>query len=253
MPFKRISNWLKKPFFRRPKKPQKIIKFSEVGLILGKRVWPVVILFIFIVIFAELLMIAEGVAVYDARYVWGAAALTGFLFSILTVWLLPEKFSLFNKLYLPGWAADISFGVLAGFIAFALKLLLNRLFLYAAPQMYVGMFFSNWLYEGRYILIAIAGAGLLRPLGEELLFRRYFLEHFNSKYSAVIAILLTSALYGLRTLDPFRFFMNFGIGIILAWVALNKNLRTAIFANITCNLIMIIATLINISQMKAGL
>jgi len=112
------------------------------------------------------------------------------------------------------------------------------------PTFFFGLFFNNWLYESSYLIIAVASAGIMRPLGEELLFRKYFLGKFTQKYSTPLAVIFSSLLFGLRKLDPFLFVIYGGIGLINGAVFIRSNIRVAVIANITTSLLIILVTLI---------
>lgn len=83
-----------------------------------------------------------------------------------------------------------------------------------------------------FVLLVIAA-----PLTEELVFRRYMLTGLLSRYSAVIAILLSSFWFGIMHMNPWQFVTGVVLGTFAGWIYYRtQNIWLPICAHATTNL-----------------
>jgi membrane protease YdiL (CAAX protease family) len=242
--FKRISEWLKKPFFKRSADSDEIVKFSALGNILGERPWIVFGVTLLLVMIVEVPLRAEAFVSGNYRLIWLAATIIGFLFLLVFKIVGKTEKDYLVNLYFDIKIKDVLYGLLMGVIAFFWALSLNYLYSNLFPNFYSSFLENRYLFLGINLLLAIASAGILRPLGEEILFRGYFFEKYKQKFGISPGILLSSFIFGIRSLDPFLFIMNFGNGILFSLTAHKFQIKSAIFSSIFFNLFLILSIVV---------
>jgi len=78
---------------------------------------------------------------------------------------------------------------------------------------------------------------ILAPILEEIICRGIILKGLLNKYSPIIAILVSSLIFGIMHLNPWQFIGAFGIGIINGWIYWKtKNIVLPIIIHFTNNL-----------------
>jgi membrane protease YdiL (CAAX protease family) len=203
-------------------------------------VW-IYIISILLVLVVELSLSAQAVFARNALFTWLGAALIGILFTLLAWWAWPKAPEIRAELTAPGWQRDLLMGLGGGVLAFALLIGLDAVFRQTLGGLYKGIQSASWAYHNwYYLLFALVGGGIMRPFGEEFLFRGYFLDTFGIKMKHLPANLLTTLLFAIRSADPFLFFFYFLAGLVYGWLAQHFRLRTAILASIVCNLLIIL-------------
>ena len=91
-----------------------------------------------------------------------------------------------------------------------------------------------WAAERRH-LGTLAAIAVLRPFAEEVFFRGFLLQGYAARIGTPLAVVGTSALFGLAHIGggPGLIITAFGMGLALSWVLLRSNsLWPAILANI---------------------
>jgi membrane protease YdiL (CAAX protease family) len=169
-----------------------------------------------------------------------AASLVGLIFYLLFRFVSSEKEEFLATLYMTVNTSDVIPGLVLGAIAILWALFLNFAFNALFDSVYGNIFQNKAIYQGINLVLAILSAGFVRPVGEELLFRQFFLKHNLNQFGEMAGLIINGLLFGMRTVDPFFFFVNFGIGILFAYGAKKYSLKTAIFSNIFYNISIIV-------------
>lgn len=98
--------------------------------------------------------------------------------------------------------------------------------------------------------VAIIGSVFLVPLLEEMLFRGIILEALYKRYQAMPALLISSLLFALATLNPAYLVPNFLLGMVCGLFYLRlRDLCLGIFIRLLCNM----ATAVILINNKTGL
>ncbi len=88
-------------------------------------------------------------------------------------------------------------------------------------------------HKGVFIFLSMV---VLAPLCEEIIFRGIILDGLLKKYSPVIAIIVSSVLFGAVHLNPWQFVTGLVLGIFMGWVYYRtKNLTMAILMHAVAN------------------
>jgi membrane protease YdiL (CAAX protease family) len=230
---------LRNPFVKKIKDDRQVT-FAQFMENIRTRIGWVYLLVIAVVIFVELVLRSQAVHDNEIIDIWIAAVLTGLLFHRIAVWHGRISVRSLLEIGSPLRWKEISLGLAGGLAAFGWLYLLDRLFLTFAPTIYVGIFSSNWPYQGWFVVVALLAAGLVRPFGEEILFRGTFLPEITASSSFRRALLITTLLFAFRTLDPFLFIIYLGSGLVFGLLARYVHFRSAMFANMTCNILVIL-------------
>lgn len=238
--FKKIKKWLKEPFFKKSPDADKIVSFKEAGINLGNKPGLVFIVVLLIILAVELPLRAEAFVAPDYRLIWLAASLVGLLFYLLFRFISNEKVDFLATLYMTVNTSDVIYGLVFGAIAILWALILNFTFNALFDSVYGNIFENKALYQGINLILAILSAGFVRPVGEELLFRQFFLKRNINKFGEMAGLIINGLIFGIRTVDPFFFFVNFGIGVLFAYGAKKYSLKTAIFSSIFFNISIIL-------------
>ncbi len=89
---------------------------------------------------------------------------------------------------------------------------------------------------GASLIVAVATVGVLAGTAEELFFRGYIQSRFQQRWGALLAILLTSVLFGVLHLDLVHSPLAMGLGVYLGYLAFRtESIRLPIFAHVTNN------------------
>ena len=236
---KRFVGWFRKPFFRRGADSDRLVEFSALGKHIGKRPSLAFAIVFLSVLIVEVPLRAQAFARGDYRLIWLAATLVGLLFFFAFKFFSNRSENYLSKLYFGLTAKDFEVGLAGGLIAFAWAFSLNALFSQRFPILYANFLGNGFLFQQSNLVLAIASSAILRPLGEELLFRDYFLEIYRENHGPWIAIIVVSLLFGLRSVDPFLFVINFGIGLLFGWAAHKFQTRAAIISSMVYSLLLI--------------
>ncbi|NLE01510.1 MAG: CPBP family intramembrane metalloprotease [Fibrobacter sp.] len=85
---------------------------------------------------------------------------------------------------------------------------------------------------------------ILAPILEEILFRGIILRGFFIRYNPVLAILMSSMVFGIAYTDPLRMTGAFFFGIFLSWITIQSgSVILAIWAHISANVLSFILSL----------
>ncbi len=128
--------------------------------------------------------------------------------------------------WLRGIASGIPLGFLLQSIAVIVFLLVQRLVPGFRPEDAMGPIEREFSAFSSELKAAFAvAAGIVGPFAEELLFRGLLLYGFearNKKRGRIVAIVLTSLVFGLVHLNAWGFLVFFALGALLAWITLMK-------------------------------
>lgn len=236
---KRLVGWFRKPFFRRGPDSDRLVEFSALGKLIGQRPGLAFAIVLLGVLIVEVPLRAQAFARGDYRLIWLAATLIGLLFLFAFRLFSKRGEDYLSRLYFGLGVKDFEIGLAGGLIAFVWAFSMNALLIRHFPIFYADFLGNSFLFEESNLVLAIASSALLRPLGEELLFRDYFLGAFKERYSPWIAIVLVSLFFGIRSLDPFLFIINFGVGLLFGWVANKFHTRAAVLSGVVYSLLLI--------------
>jgi membrane protease YdiL (CAAX protease family) len=79
---------------------------------------------------------------------------------------------------------------------------------------------------------------IIAPVFEELVYRGIILDGLLKKYSALVAILISSLIFGIAHLNPWQFIPGFMVGAFAGWIYYRtKNLTLTMILHATVNLV----------------
>jgi membrane protease YdiL (CAAX protease family) len=216
-----------------------VVTFAEVGARLRQSVLFVSAAALAFVLLFELPLKAQAIFADVPNLFWLASFLAGSFFIIIVRWVDTSRsvhiFPADGKI-----TQIVLFGLIAGAGITLWVLARYRAFVALFPVLAADIRSGLGLYAPRFIIIAVLSSTIVLPIGEELLFRGYLLPQMAERRSFPAALIMTSLLYGLRSLDPFIFFTNFGMGLLLGWMTKRLHLASAIIAHAFANLMILV-------------
>ncbi len=150
---------------------------------------------------------------------------------------LRELFPITNP-PLPLWLATFSLAL--GLIIIASEI--NNIVVYFFPLSdFWREIFEMTLHHGPLYLI-ILNAAIIPAIFEELVFRGVICRGLRLNYSPVVAIIVSSLLFGVIHMNPWQLVSGFVIGLSLAWIYVKTDtLSLCIFVHFVNNLLYVLA------------